>query len=152
VLCFEDLPVGREIDCGSFSLTAEEIVAFARQFDPQPFHVDPDAAAQTSFKGLIASGWHTGSMMMRRYADTVLADADSRGSPGLEELRWRRPVRPGDTIHVTVTVLDAWRSRTVPDRGTVVLGWEGSNDAGEPVITMRGRGMFGVRSPEAADR
>ena len=97
-LTFEDFEPGRVFELGAREVTEEEIVAFAREWDPQPFHVDPEAAQESSFGGLIASGWHTGAMWMRLYVDSLLVGAASMGSPGIEELRWLAPVRPGDTL------------------------------------------------------
>lgn len=145
--CFEDFAAGQVYDLGSRSVSAEEITDFARQFDPQPFHVDEAAAAASDFGGLIASGWHTAAMFMRLYVDTLLADSDSRGSPGIEQLRWLRPVRPGDVLTGRFTVADVTPSSTRPDRGTVHFVGEVVNQHGEAVLTMRGRGLFGRRSP-----
>ena len=142
---FEDFAVGQTYQLGTVEMTADEIVAFARRYDPQPFHVDPDAAAATPFGGLIASGWHTAACYMRLYVDAVLADADSHGSPGVEELRWRRPVRPGDVLTGSFTVVEVTPSSRRPDRGTVMFDSQMSNQDGEVVLTMRGRGLFGRR-------
>ncbi len=142
---FEDFTPGRVFELGSVTVTAEAIIDFATQFDPQPFHVDPVAAADSSFGGLIASGWHTGSLWMRLYADALLLDADSRGSPGVEEVRWRAPVRPGDTLTGTTTVVDAQPSSKDPSRGTVFTESSMINQDGVVVMTMKGRGMFGRR-------
>jgi acyl dehydratase len=143
---FEDFPVGRVFELGSVTVTEEAIIEFATQFDPQPFHVDPEAAVDSSFGGLIASGWHTGSLWMRLYADALLLDADSRGSPGMEELRWRAPVRPGDTLTGTTEVVDAQPSSTDPTRGTVFTESAMTNQDGVVVMTMKSRGMFGRRN------
>jgi acyl dehydratase len=142
---FEDFTVGRVFELGSVTITEEAIIDFATQFDPQPFHVDPEAAVDSSFGGLIASGWHTGSLWMRLYADALLLDADSRGSPGMEEVRWRAPVRPGDTLTATTEVLDAQPSNTDPTRGTVFFESAMTNQDGVAVMTMKSRGMFGRR-------
>ncbi len=142
---FEDLTPGTVFELGSVTVTRDAIVEFARQFDPQPFHTDEAAAADSPFGGLIASGWHTGSLWMRLYADAVLREADSRGSPGIEELRWRAPVRPGDTLTGTTTILDARPSGSDPDRGTVFTESVMTNQSGVVVMTMRARGLFGRR-------
>lgn len=144
---FEDFAPGRVFELGSVTVTEEAIIEFATQFDPQPFHIDPVGAEESSFGGLIASGWHTGSLWMRLYADALLLDADSRGSPGMEEVRWRAPVRPGDTLTGTTTVLDARPSATDPTRGTVFTESKMTNQDGVDVMTMKARGMFG-RRPE----
>lgn len=146
---FEDFEPGRIIAVGSRTLNEEEIIAFARQFDPQPFHVDPDAAAKSMFGGIIASGWHTCSIMMRMMVDGFLSEAASLGSPGVDEIRWLKPVRAGDTIHVTTTVLDALASSSRPDRGVVHTMWEARNQHGEKVASVKGMGMF-MRRPEQA--
>lgn len=142
---FEDFTIGRVFDLGSVTVTEESIIEFATQFDPQPFHVDPVAAIDSSFGGLIASGWQTGSLWMRLYADALLLDADSRGSPGMEEIRWRVPVRPGDTLTGTTEVIDARPSSTDPTRGTVFTTSAMTNQDGSVVMTMKSRGMFGRR-------
>jgi acyl dehydratase len=144
---FEDFQPGRTIPVGSRTVDQDEIIAFARQFDPQPFHVDPDAAAKSVFGGIIASGWHTCSMMMRMMVDGFLSEAASLGSPGVDEIRWLKPVRAGDTLAVTTTVLDARPSSSKPDRGVVHTMWEAKNQHGETVATVKGMGMF-LRRPE----
>lgn len=144
---FEDFTIGRIFELGSVTVTQEAIIAFATQFDPQPFHVDPEAAVESSFGGLIASGWHTGSLWMRLYADALLLDADSRGSPGMEQLRWLAPVRPGDTLTATTEVLDVQPSSKDPTRGTVFTRSAMTNQAGVVVMTLQSRGMFGRRTP-----
>ena len=144
-LYFEDFEPGMVFALGERTLTKEEIVAFAREYDPQPFHVDEEAARGSAFGGLIASGWHTGSVFMRLYADALLARAASMGSPGVEELRWLKPVRPGDTLTARVTVLDTAPSARNPKRGTVHLLSEVENQRGETVMTMKARGLFARR-------
>src|SRR5262245_32647886 len=118
-LFFEDLEPGQVVELGSRAVTEEEIVAFGRQWDPQPFHVDPEAAKGSVFGGLIASGWHTGAIWMRLYVDALLDGAASMGSPGIEDLRWLAPVRPGDTLTGRLTVLETTPSARRLDRGTV---------------------------------
>jgi len=145
MIWFEDFTVGRVFELGSVTVTEEAIIEFASQFDPQPFHTDPVAARESSFGGLIASGWHTGSLWMRMYADTVLAQTDSRGSPGMEQLRWWAPVRPGDTLSGTTTVIAANPSSKDPTRGTVITESAMTNQDGVVVMSMSGRGMFGRR-------
>lgn len=145
MIWFEDFTVGRVFELGTVTVTKDAIIDFATQFDPQPFHIDPVAAVDTSFGGLIASGWHTGSLWMRMYADTVLTQTDSRGSPGMEEIRWRAPVRPGDTLAGTTTVVDVSPSSKDPTRGTVFYESAMTNQDGVVVMTMKARGMFGRR-------
>jgi acyl dehydratase len=144
-LHFEDFSAGQVVELGSHTVTAEEIVAFARQWDPQPFHVDPASAAGSVFGGLIASGWHTASLWMRLYVDSMLGAASGRGSPGGEELRWLAPVRPGDTLGGRLTVLETTPSERAPDRGTVHIRGEMVNQDGVVVLSMRSRGHFGRR-------
>ena len=146
-LYFEDLEPGRVHELGSHTVSEEEIVAFARQWDPQSFHVDPEAAKESVFGGLIASGWHTGAMWMRLYVDSLLDGAASMGSPGIEELRWLAPVRPGDTLHGRLTVLEATPSERRPDRGTVRIRGEMVNQDGVTVMSMVSRGHFGRKLP-----
>jgi acyl dehydratase len=142
---FEDFAAGQVYELGSRTVTEDELVEFATQWDPQPFHVDPEAAKDSVFGGLIASGWHTGAMWMRMYVDTMLGSA-ARGSPGIEELRWLAPVRPGDTLTARLTVLDATPSATRPDRGTIRIRGEMTNQDGVTVMAMTSRGHFGRRS------
>ena len=113
---FDDFEPGQVYELGSKVVTEDEIVAFARQFDPQPFHLDPEAAKDSVFGGLIASGWHTGAMWMRLYVDSLLGGGSGQGSSGIEELRWLAPVRPGDTLSGRLTVLEATASESHPDR------------------------------------
>jgi acyl dehydratase len=146
---FEDFEPGQVYELGSRTVTEAEILEFARQFDPQPFHLDPEAAKESVFGGLIASGWHTGAIWMRLYVDAMLGDAASRGSPGVEELRWLAPVRPGDTLTGSLTVLDVTPSATRPDRGTVRIRGELTNQDGVTVLRMTSRGHFGRRDAAA---
>ena len=113
------------------------MIAFATKFDPQSIHVDPEAAARGPFGGLIASGWHTTAMMMRLFADHYLSKVASLASPGVDELRWTRPVRPGDTLTIRVTVLEANVSRSKPDRGVVRTLIEVLNQNGELVMSCK---------------
>lgn len=144
---FEDFEVGKTINAGSRTVTEEEIVAFATQFDPQPFHVDQAAAAQSIYGGVIASGWHTCGMMMRLMVDSFMRESASMGSPGIDEIRWVKPVRGGDILTVTATVLEARPSTSKPDRGVIVTRWEAQNQHGEVVATIKGMGMY-KRRPE----
>ncbi len=148
---FEDFYPGQEIAVGSRSVSEEEIIAFATQFDPQPFHIDHDAAAASPFGGVIASGWHTCSMMMRLVVDGLMAHASSMGSPGLEQVRWILPVRAGDTITVTYVTTAVKASTSRPDRGVVWSRWQAVNQKGELVCTVEGMGMFGRRPQGASD-
>ena len=133
---FEDYIPGAIYEYGSITVVQEDIVAFAKNFDPQDFHTDPDAAKQTIFGGLIASGWHTAGMMMRLYADHYLSKVASLSSPGVDELRWKQPVRPGDELSIRVTVTEARRSNSKPDRGIVRSFIEVLNQKDEVVMSM----------------
>jgi acyl dehydratase len=133
---FEDYVPGLTVDCGSFSLDERQIIAFATEYDPQPFHVDPRAAAEGPFGGIIASGWQTTSMMMRKVVEHFVSPESGLGAAGIDELRWPRPVRPGDTLRVTATVLEARRSASKPDRGIIRSRMELTNAAGEAVMTL----------------
>ena len=144
---FEDFQPGQVHELGSRVVTRDEIVEFASQWDPQPFHVDEEAAARSPYGGLIASGWHTACILMRLYVDALLADSSSQGSPGLDELRWLAPVRPDDELSVRLHVVEATPSSRRPDRGTVVMRWEVRNADGVEVCRATGRGLFG-RRPE----
>ncbi|MCO5106289.1 MAG: MaoC family dehydratase [Burkholderiaceae bacterium] len=146
----EDYVPGAVHELGTFSVSEEEIVDFARRFDPQPIHVDPEFAASGPFGGIIASGWHTGSLMMRLYALHYLSPASSLASPGVDELRWLRPVRPGDTVTVRVTVEDARPSESKPDRGVVRSRVELIDASGAAVMTMRAVNMVARRPAGAA--
>ena len=139
---FEDFAAGQVYELGSRTVTEEEMVEFARQWDPQPFHVDPEAAKESVFGGLVASGWQTGAIWMRLYVDAMLGSA-ARGSPGIEELRWLAPVRPGDTLAGRLTVLEATPSTIKPDRGTIRIRGEMVNQDGVTVMAMTSRGHFG---------
>ncbi|MEA2930275.1 MAG: hypothetical protein QOG38_2703, partial [Hyphomicrobiales bacterium] len=133
---FEDFSPGWTAEYGPRRITRQEIIEFASQFDPQPMHLDEQAASRTMLGGLGASGWHTCAFMMRMIADGLLADAASMGSPGIEEVKWLKPVRPGDSLTVRGRVVSARASRSKPDRGFVTLSWEVSNARGETVMTL----------------
>ena len=145
MLYFEDFPPGDVRESPARTVTREEMLAFARAFDPQPFHTDEDAASATIYGGLIASGWHTVAICMRLMWDAFLADAASLGSPGVDEVRWLKPVRPGDTLRARFTVVEAVPSRSKPDRGVVRSFLEVVNQHGEVVMSLRGLGLFARR-------
>ena len=145
MLYFEDFPLGDVRESPSRAVTHDEIVAFARQFDPQPFHTDDEAARRTFYGGLLASGWHTTAILMRLLWETFLKDAASLGSPGVDEVRWIKPVRPGDTLRARFTVTEARPSQSRPDRGIVRSFSEVFNQHGEVVMTLRGLGLFARR-------
>ncbi|CAG2127802.1 MaoC family dehydratase [Cupriavidus plantarum] len=142
---FEDYVVGSQHHLGSYTVTEEEIVAFARQYDPQPFHVDPRAAGKSIYGGLISSGWMTCGIMMRLLVQYMPPDTASMGSPGVDEIRWLKPVYAGDTLSVVLEVLDVRPSSSKPDRGIVHTIWRATNQRGEPVCTVKGMGMYGRR-------
>ena len=146
---FEDFTPGDVIELGTYEMTEAEIIDFGRRFDPQYFHTDPQAALDSPFGGLIASGWHTCSAWARLWIDTVISKADGRGSPGMQEVRWHEPVRPGDLLTATVEILDVRRSSRHADRGTVFIGCSMTNQHGRVVMTCHGRGLFGRRHPAA---
>lgn len=146
---WEDFPVGQVREFGAMPVTREAVLAFAAQFDPQPFHLD-DAAAQASLFGkLTASGWHTCAMAMRMMCDEYLLDSSSLGSPGIDGLRWTKPVFPGDTLSVRLTTLEARPMASRPSVGLVLSKWEVLNQHREVVLTMQGWGMFGRRETAA---
>ena len=133
---FEDYLPGTIYEYGSITVVQKDIVAFAKDFDPQNFHTDPEAAKQTIFGGLIASGGHTAGLMMRLYADHYLSKVASLSSPGVDELRWKQPVRPGDELSIRVTVTEARRSNSKPDRGIVRSFIEVLNQNHDVVLSM----------------
>jgi len=135
---WEDIKEGEVVELGSRTMEKERMVAFAREFDPQPFHTDEKAAEASIWGGLIASGWLTGSVLMRIFYDGYLKDTASLGSPGIDELRWLKPVRPGDTLTGRFTVLESVASRSKPDRGIVRSLMEVVNQHGEVVMTTKG--------------
>ena len=139
---FEDYAPGTIFDCGSITVDPAEIVAFARRYDPQYFHTDPEAAKRSAFGGLIASGWQTAGLAMRLLVQDYLPTVASLGSPGIDELRWTKPVRSGDVLNVRVTVLEAKRSRSKPDRGIVHSLIEVTNQNGESVMSFKGMNLF----------
>jgi acyl dehydratase len=146
---FEDFRVGDVAEVGPVTVTEDEIVEFASRFDPQPFHVDTEAAKETMYGGLIASGWHTTALFMGMFVRGVLLDSASLGSPGVEEIRWLAPVRPGDVLRGRSTILDARASEKDPGRGTVYTLNEVLNQGDVVVMTLKARGFF-ARRPATA--
>lgn len=142
---FEDYVEGSVHRFGVVTVEAHEIVAFAKQFDPQPFHADPEAAKQTPFGGLIASGWHTAALMMRLFVAHYLTRVASLTSPGIDELRWLKPVRPGDELSIQVTVLRSAPSKSKPDRGAVTSLVEVFNQREEAVMTLKAVNLIARR-------
>jgi acyl dehydratase len=143
---FEDFPPGRVWEHGSRRLSEQEIIAFASAWDPQRFHIDPVAARDTPFGSVVASGWHTGSVMMRMMCDAYLSESSCVGSPGIEEWRFAQPVRPGDTLRYRGTVLEARPSASKPDRGLVKWRWELLNQRDEAAVMIIGTQIF-LRRP-----
>src|SRR5438874_3722665 len=139
---FENYVVGDVHEFGSIAVTADEIVEFATRYDPQPFHTDRDAARQTQFGGLIASGWQTAGWMMRLVVEHYLSQVASLASPGIDELRWTQPVRPGDTLSVRATVVEARPSASKPDRGLVRTLFEVLNQCGEVVMSVKAMNLL----------
>jgi acyl dehydratase len=146
---WEDFPAGHVREFGGLVVTREDVIAFARAYDPQPFHVDDAAAEASLFGRLAASGWHTCAMAMRMMCDAYLLESASLGSPGVDQLRWLKPVYPGDTLRVRLTVLEARPMASRPQVGLVKSRWEVMNQQGDIVLTMEGWGMFGRRPPVA---
>lgn len=142
---FEDFKAGDVIDVGSLTVTKDEIIEFAKQYDPQPMHIDPNAASSTIYGGLIASGWHTVSLFMRLLVENVVGKTVSLGSPGVEELRWPRPVRPGDTLNGRMEIVETRASNSRPNMGIVRWRGEVRNQRGELVLTLLGTNFFGRR-------
>lgn len=144
---WEDFKVGEVEQIGGKRVDKDEIIAFAKQYDPQPFHIDEAAAKQSMYGGLIASGWHTCAMVMRMMCDAYMLQSASVGSPGIDNLKWLKPVRPGDTISARRTTLETRASKSKPDIGIVNNLWEVFNQDGEMVMSMQGYGMFRRRNP-----
>ncbi len=142
---FEDYVPGTVVEYGEIRVTEAEIVEFASRFDPQEMHIDRAAAARGRFGGLIASGWHTAAMMMRLFAEHFLPRTASLASPGIDELRWLRPVRPGDVLHIRVSVTEATRSRSRPDRGMVRTLVEVLNQDAELVMSLKPMNLIRCR-------
>ena len=148
MLYYEDIEVGAVRRFGSKAVTREEVIDFASQFDPQPFHLDEAAGKASIFGGLCASGWHTCSLAMRLMVDNFLCRAASMGSPGLETLKWLKPVYPGDTLSLRHTIVESRPLRKRADVGLVQTTWEMFNQDGDKVLHMEGYGMFRRRTPD----
>ncbi|SDJ63627.1 MaoC family dehydratase [Natronorubrum texcoconense] len=145
---YEDIEIGDTREFGEYTVTADEIVEFAEQYDPQPFHTDADAAEESAFGELVASGWHTASMCMRLLVDGPIDDRASMGARGVDELRWKRPVKPGDTLTVRTEILDKRVSESDQKRGYVDTHVEGYNQDGDVVVSFIALGMIERREPE----
>ena len=149
-LSYEDLEVGKRYVIGSHTFERDEVVHFAEQFDPQPFHVSEAAGEASMFGGLVASGWHTCSVMMGMFVRNFLKDSTSMGSPGVDEIRWLKPTRVGDTLTMTHAILSKRISASKPDRGIVETQWEGHNQHGELIVTVRSKALFGLRNAKSS--
>ncbi|WP_353256351.1 MaoC family dehydratase [Hyphomonas sp.] len=149
---FEDMVIGTRTHASrTYKVTREEVIEFAAKYDPQPFHLDDDAAKTTFYGRLSASGWHTGAMVMRMMVDTWKDTEPSAGlgSPGIDELRWVKPVYPGDELSVEMELIDKRRSKSRPDMGLTKTRQTVTNQNGEVVMTMVSNGLMRVRDPSA---
>ena len=142
---FEDFAAGTTIELGSYEFTAENIIKFAREYDPQPMHTDPERARLSPYGGLIASGWQTGGVYMRLLVNSLLGSAESLGSPGLDNLRWLKPVRPGDVLSARITILETRVSESRPERGIVRSRGEMVNQSGELVMQVEAVNFYSRR-------
>jgi len=145
---FEDIDPGERHSVGSYTITKDEIVEFAEKYDPQPFHLDEDAAADSIYGGLIASGWQTIAICMRMLVDELVKEQASMGARGADELRWIRPVRPGDTISLTTEVLETRPSERNPEVGEVDTEIIAYNQDDDPVVRWVALGLVARRDPE----
>ena len=147
---FEDIQVGETARFGHYEVTREEVMEFAAKYDPQPFHLDDEAAAQTHFGRLSASGWHTCAMTMSMLVENLKLNRQAGlGSPGIDNLRWLKPVYPGDTLRVESTVLEKRRSQSRPEMGIFKSRLTVFNQHDEPVMQMVSNGLVQVRDPDA---
>ncbi|MFC6769885.1 MaoC family dehydratase [Natrinema soli] len=144
---YEDIEIGDTEEFGEYHVTKDEILEFAERYDPQPFHTDEDAAEDSAFGELVASGWHTASICMRMLVDGPIQDRASMGARGADELRWKQPVRPGDTLSLRTEIVDKRVSESDPERGYVDSLLEGVNQNGDVVISWIGLGMIARRDP-----
>ena len=147
---FEDYTVGEVAEFGDHAVTEEEILTFARAYDPQPFHTDAEAAKASHFGGLVGSGWMTGAIVMRLYCDHFIPRHSAMGSPGIDKVRWLHPVRPGDRLRARATIVATARSCSKPDRGVVTILQEAVNQDGKTVMSYEGRAMFRCRESGAS--
>jgi acyl dehydratase len=147
---FEDFPPGEAVELGNRVVTEADIIAFAREFDPQLFHMDPAAARQSRFGGLVASGWHSCCIFMRLFVDGLMRESSALAGLGVDEIRWPRPVHPGDRLSARATVIEATPSRSKPDRGFVKHACELSNQHGEAVMTMHALALIARRRAATA--
>ena len=148
-LYWEDFPVGEVTEFGSYQVTRDELIAFASEFDPQPFHLNEEIAKTSLLGGLATSGWHNCAIAMRMMWDGYLYKTASMGAPGVEEVRWRKPVYPGEVLSMRRTTLETRRSRSRPEMGLVKFAWDMFNHKGEVKMTMQGWAMFACRTRSA---
>jgi len=149
-ICYEDFEVGSVRTYGPRRVTRKEIIEFATEFDPQPMHLDEEAANRSMLKGLSGSGWHSCAIMMRMIYDGLLRESSSLGAPGVDEVRWIRPVRPDDELTIKLTCLEKRDMKSRPHVGVVRHALEMTNAKGETVMTSAYSGFFGKRDPGAA--
>jgi acyl dehydratase len=147
LLHFEDFAVGESRDFGRYVVTAKEIKDFAQEFDPQPFHLDEEAGKKSILGGLCASGWHTGAILMHMMVDGYLGRSASLGSPGLDELKWLKPVYPDETLTARFTVLAKRRSTKTPEMGIITMLWEVFSTGGEKKMEVMGVNLVRLRQP-----
>lgn len=148
LLSYSDFPLGRAFKLGPRLITQQEMIDFAAKYDPQPFHIDPSSKEAQDVGGLIASGWHTCAIVMRLMCDSYLLNSASQGSGGLDEVRWLKPVRPGDVLSGTATVADRRRSSSRPNLGILTFEYAMHNQHGDDVISIKGMGMIDVLESE----
>jgi len=142
LIYFEDLKIGQKIQLGTISVSKQEIISFAKKFDPQPFHLDEKKAKESLFKGLCASGWHTCSLFMRILYDSFLINAASMGSPGMDNIRWIKPLKPDETITGIGIIIDKKHSKSRPDLGSLTINYEVFNIEKEIIMTLSGRSIM----------
>ncbi|CAN5309874.1 MaoC family dehydratase [soil metagenome] len=147
LLFYEDFADGETRDLGAYKVTRDEVIAFAREFDPQDFHLDDEAALASPLAGLAASGWHTCGRLMRMMCDGYLNRTSGMGSPGIDEIKWLKPVRPGETLRGRMTVTGKRVSKSRPEMGLITMRWEAFNEAGECKIEAAGINLVRVRQP-----
>ncbi|HAD16381.1 MAG TPA: acyl dehydratase [Erythrobacter sp.] len=149
---YEDLAIGQKQAFGHYEVTREEVIEFASKYDPQPFHLDDDAAAATHFGRLSASGWHTCAMTMAMLVENLKANRQAGlGSPGIDQLRWKKPVFPGDTLRCESVVIEKRRSGSRPEMGIFKSSLTVFNQNDEPVLEMVSNGLISTRDPEGND-
>ncbi|OLZ40779.1 acyl dehydratase [Natrinema saccharevitans] len=148
---YEDIEVGETREFGEYHVTKAEVLEFAERYDPQPFHTDEEAAEESAFGELVASGWHTAAMCMRMLVDGPIQDRASMGARGVDELRWKQPVKPGDTLSVRTEIVDKRVSESDPTRGYVDSKLEGINQDGDVVISWIGLGMIARRPDDGEE-